>query len=216
MVIYRLLNFIPFDICRENKVKIIGFTPQTNEYLNGYLFRVLMAIGFRDLSTVVAQYGGWKPKPLIPNCAHYQFEHLKSTCNILMKVKLVKRSMENRGFSHLVSHRHDISNLFYFQSKFEFPGRVIPIRFCPACIEEQIYEKGFSFFKHEWNLYDNCFKHGASLLELSGMLRYSETIEYIQHILCGRGRGLEVARPSHKVSLKDDEQERLLMYFSLW
>lgn len=196
-------------------MKNTGFTPQINEFLNGYIFRVLMAIGFRDLSTVVAQYGGWKPNPLIPYYAHDQFEHLKSNSKLLIKTKLVKRNIENRVFCNLVNHRHDISNLFYSQSKFKFPGRVIPIRFCPICIEEQIYEKGYSFFKHEWNFYDNCFKHGASLLELSGILRHRETVEYIQHILYGRGSELEVARPSHKISLKNDEQERSLIYFSL-
>lgn len=51
----------------------------------------------------------------------------------------------------------------------------MPLRFCRACIEKQLYERGFAYFKLDWLYEVFCEIHATPLLKVKESLSLSKT-----------------------------------------
>ncbi|HFD0507867.1 TPA: hypothetical protein AB5E20_001647, partial [Vibrio cholerae] len=161
-----------------------GFGPALGESLQSFIFRVLDRNGFGDFSTVVTG-GGWGGKPSVPYHARIEFEVIEP--EVLFKLYEKNTKVNQTCFSSLSFHYHSFIETFYPEKPKSYSGQHIQIRYCQECIEKQLYESGYAYFKVDWLNADNCSEHSCQLYIVSHALSRGETIKAIKDILTGKG-----------------------------
>lgn len=138
-----------------------------DESLQSYLFRTLKVNGFFDYSSILVPRVGWGSKPSLPYEARDIFsEEDKSYLLKRLEISTILSEYESDCSNHF-DYVQSFDRTFFPQTKIKSAGKGIPIHYCPHCIEEQIYEYGFSYFKLCWQSQDYCFLHANNLLEIN-------------------------------------------------
>lgn len=161
-----------------------GFGPAFGESLQSFIFRVLFRAGYSDFSTIVTG-GGWGDKPRVPYHARSEFEIIDPEELFRLYEKNTKGNQT--CFSSPSSLKHSFIETFYPEKQKSYSGQHIQIRYCQNCIEKQLYELGYAYFKAVWLNLGNCSVHSCQLSIMSYGLSRGETIKTIKEILTGKG-----------------------------
>ncbi|HBC3979786.1 TPA: hypothetical protein KD888_000856 [Vibrio parahaemolyticus] len=175
-----------------------GFDPALGESLQSFIFRVLDRNGCSDFSTIVTG-GGWGDKPSVPYHARSEFEVIDPNGLFRLYEKSTKRG--HTCFSSPLLLTHSFIKTFYPEQQKNYSGQHIQIRYCQECIEKQLYELGFSYFKVDWLNSGNCSVHSCQLCVVSHGLSRGETIKAIKDILTGKGA--LVKKTNSKIAVVD-------------
>ncbi|QDZ89050.1 hypothetical protein D0436_00480 [Shewanella decolorationis] len=212
-----------------NSVKYLS--PQSDESVQGFIFRVMLLNGWGDFTTLIT-HGGWGSEPSAP-FESKQFFNVFDAC-LLLNVfeKQLDKYTEYSLFSDRFSHINLFRETFFPHKRKASCGSSIPLRFCRFCIEEQLYDKGFSYFKLEWLTDTFCkthltpmyeFKKSSSLAKIknslmSVLLADWEAVEELLSTpsFCGEPRqrsSLSLSRDERVVSFSPCAQRILVEYF---
>lgn len=161
-----------------------SFGPALGESLQSFIFRMLDRNGYCDFSTIVIR-GGWGDKPSVPYHARIEFEVIEP--EVLFKLYEKNTKVNQTCFPSLYFHYHSFIETFYPEKPKSYSGHHIQIRYCQECIEKQLHELGYAYFKAEWLNAGNCSVHSCQLTIVSHGLSRGETIKTIKDILIGKG-----------------------------
>jgi len=193
-----------------------GLGPVLGESLNSFIYRVLVRTGYRNFSTVLTSYG-WVIKPSVPFEARKEFEIFDSSELLKLFERSIvynqKISIFHRHFEHLlVPDNNTQSNqqkttsfreVFYPMKRKGSAGQSAEISFCNKCIQDQIKQHGFAFFKLEWEHEARCLSHSKRLLKLGHTSSLAQIVNNIQQVLKGKIPllSIEVQKNLHKLSI---------------
>lgn len=157
-----------------------------NESIQSFILRTLSRNGASDLSTICEKCY-WGLCPSVP----LEHAHLFSQIDIKKLQQLYKRTnpiiRDNYGniIGKLFKEKYDFRLTLTFKSTF-FPfkkktgcGPKTTIRYCRHCIREQVKERGFHYFKHQWLYLYDCEVHDYPLETLNNSAKKTP----IQNIL---------------------------------
>ncbi|EKF9860899.1 hypothetical protein O1D31_003049 [Vibrio cholerae] len=161
-----------------------GFGPALDESLQSFIFRVLDRNGYCDLSTIVTG-GGWGGKPSVPYHARSEFEVIEP--EVLFKLYEKNIKVNQTCFSSLFFQYHSFIETFYPEKQKSYSGQHVQIRYCQECLEKQLHELGYAYFKADWVNAGNCSVHSCQLCIVSHELSRGETTKAIKDILIGKG-----------------------------
>ncbi|WP_025628020.1 MULTISPECIES: hypothetical protein [Vibrio] len=164
--------------------RINSFAPALGESLQSFIFRVLYRAGYSDFSTIVTG-SGWGDKPRVPYHARSEFEVIDP--EVLFKLYEKCTKVNQTCFSSPFYLIHSFRDTFYPEKQKNYSGQHVQIRYCQDCIEKQLYELGYAYFKAEWLNAGNCLVHSCQLSIVSHGLSRGETIKTIKEILIGKG-----------------------------
>ncbi|MFS1161262.1 hypothetical protein [Aeromonas salmonicida] len=160
----------------------VGISPKIDESIQSFIFRIIIRTGWEDFSTVIT-HGGWGKIPSVPydiRCdinSHdwcFLFEKFESQLYVGKDFSLFR----NR-FSHATLFRET----FFPNKKKSSCGSSVPLRFCRFCIENQLVEQGFSYFKLDWLNKKFCNVHSVPLHKIRDCLSISETRDTLKSII---------------------------------
>ncbi|EIU7557774.1 hypothetical protein AB7W40_16725 [Providencia rettgeri] len=162
-----------------------GFGPMPDESLNSFIYRVLRRSGHRCFHSILMA-GGWGDKPSVPLSAKHEFKFLDR----YLKLDLYERTFRQEKnqvsiFSNPISHVNNLNKTFSPTKYVKSCGNTIQIKFCRKCIDVQIKESGFSYFKYEWLYEDFCKVHQSILHAIDSRVSRKEIFEVVQYILSG-------------------------------
>ncbi|WP_448512349.1 hypothetical protein [Photorhabdus laumondii] len=152
--------------------------------MQSFIFRVLKRTGYSDFSTVLTN-GGWGDKPNIPYQARSEFETFNPNDLFVLyeKNKYVNRTY----FSSPFSLKSLFIDVFYPEKQKSYSGQHVQIRYYQKCIEKQLYNLGYAYFKADWLKSSGCHIHNEQLNVVENRLSLNETSEAIKNSLTGKG-----------------------------
>ncbi|MCS0254115.1 hypothetical protein NDI99_22310 [Vibrio alginolyticus] len=162
-----------------------GFGPMPDESLNGFIYRVLWRSGYRCFHSILMT-GGWGDKPSVPLAAKHEFNFLDRYLKLDLYEKTFRQEKNQLSiFSNPISHVNNFEKTFSPIKDVKSCGNPIQIKFCRKCIDVQIKESGFSYFKNEWLNEDFCKSHQTVLHAIDPRVNRKEIFEVVQCILSG-------------------------------
>ena len=159
------------------------------ESINSFLFRTLVINGCRDFSGVIHN-GGWRLNPFMPDGYQYLLRDIEIS-------KLVSLYEKTYGSDYLFDYmafqltsKESMSRPFTLYQTFfsrEKDGthdkKINLIKYCPTCINEQILNSGFSYFKSEWNDSIYCEVHNSNIYAISNTTNNKFLLKEINYVL---------------------------------
>lgn len=116
-----------------------GICHQSDELLQSFILRVMIRVGWSDVTTLIT-YGGWGNNPSVSYEIKQEFDAFNASVLLdLFENQYYankKYSLFNKRFLHISL----FQETFFPHKKKTFCGSRVPLRFCRACIEKQIYE----------------------------------------------------------------------------
>ncbi|HAT1532608.1 hypothetical protein [Aeromonas hydrophila] len=159
-----------------------GICPQSDESLQSFIHRVMLRVGWSDFTTLIT-HGGWGSNPSVPYEVKQEFDAFDAS--ILLGI-FENQYYANKNYSLFdgrFSHVSLFQEIFFPRQKKTSCGGRVPLRFCRACIEKQLYEKGFSYFKLAWLYEAFCEIHVTPLLKVKEGLSLSKIINTLSFVL---------------------------------
>lgn len=200
-------------------IKNIGMSPKLDESIHSFFLRIMLRTGRENFTTIITQ-GGWGDTPSIPYEIRNELD--------MHDAHLFFYLFERRSYRKVNLFDNDFSNVTLFRKTF-FPdkkksscGRSVPLRFCPLCIEAQLVEQGYSYFKSDWLNTTFCKIHFVPLQEVKRSLSYSKTRDSLKSIIFAEWNKVSdsvsvvVSHPTVVVKELnlDDVKERLAISFA--
>lgn len=108
---------------------------------------------------------GWGSEPSAPFESKQFFNVFDAYLLLNVFEKQLDKYTEYSLFSDRFSHINLFRETFFPRKRKASCGSSIPLRFCRFCIEDQLYDKGFSYFKLEWLTDTFCKAHLTLMYE---------------------------------------------------
>ncbi|NRF27455.1 hypothetical protein HRJ45_16985 [Vibrio coralliilyticus] len=174
-----------------------GLRPLRGELLNGFIFRVLIRIGYDDFTTLVTKGGGGMT-PSVPYLTARSFSEFNTDDLIELFEENIPYKSGNdifiSNFLHLLCSKVENSeqpsllfrDVFFPAKKRRYAGKRFDIRFCSDCINNQIKNHGFAYFKHEWRNLSTCQIHSKPLLAVDKSLSSTAVVKALKGIMRGK------------------------------
>ena len=150
-----------------------GICPQSDESLQSFILRVMIRVGWSDVTTLIT-HGGWGNNPSVPYEIKQEFDAFNASVLLDLFENQYYTNKKYSLFDKRFSHISLFQETFFPHKKKTFCGSRVPLRFCRACIEKQIYERGFSYFKLAWLYETFCEFHATPLLKVKESLSLSK------------------------------------------
>ncbi|KPZ71263.1 hypothetical protein AN944_01638 [Shewanella sp. P1-14-1] len=173
-----------------------GLVPAINESLNSFIFRTLSRFGYWDFGTIIQQ-GGWGDEPKVPISAKGIFQIFEKAALLKLYEQTYLHDSKQSIFSNSLAYLEHFDSTFNPNKKSTTCGKLLPVRFCPFCIKEQLSNLGYSYFKVEWDRLSWCAVHLINLQQVPTKTSSKEVIKLISGVLKGEhlsGLALPVAQ----------------------
>lgn len=162
-------------------IRSIVASPKYDESIHSFFLRIMLRAGLEDFTTIIT-LGGWGETPSIP----YDVRHELNNYSVYFLFELFEKQfhLENcQGlFDNRLSYIHLFNEAFFPDKKKSFCGSRLPLRFCLHCIEEQLLDEGFTYFKLDWLSETFCNVHFTPLHKIRKGLSFSKTRDTLKSI----------------------------------
>lgn len=163
-------------------VRSIVASPKYDESIHSFFLRVMLRAGLEDFTTIIT-LGGWGEIPSIP----YDVRHELNKYDICFLFELFEKQFHLGNcqglFDNRLSYIHPFNEAFFPDKKKSFCGSRLPLRFCRRCIEEQLLNEGFTYFKLDWLSVGFCNVHYTPLHKIRDGLSFSKTRDTLKSII---------------------------------
>ncbi|EPQ7202593.1 hypothetical protein ACUV0Z_003897 [Providencia stuartii] len=150
-----------------------GICPQSDESLQSFIHRMMLRVGWSDFTTLIT-HGGWGSNPSVPYEVKQEFDAFDASILLDLFENQYYANKNYSLFDGRFSHISLFQETFFPHKKKTFCGSRVPLRFCRACIETQLHERGFSYFKLDWLYEAFCEIHATPLLKVKESLSLSK------------------------------------------
>ncbi|EPJ7099013.1 TPA: hypothetical protein MIU83_20020 [Klebsiella pneumoniae] len=159
-----------------------GICPQSDESLQSFILRVMLRVGWSDVTTLIT-HGGWGNNPSVPYEIKQDFDAFDASILLDLFENQYYVNKNHSLFDGRLSHISLFQETFFPRKKKTSCGGRVPLRFCRACIEKQLYERGFSYFKLAWFYETFCEIHATPLLKVKESLSLSKIRNILSFVL---------------------------------
>jgi hypothetical protein len=198
-----------------------GISPKIDESIHSFFLRVIIRTGWEDFTTIIT-HGGWGNTPSIPyelRCETNSYDR-RHLFELFERQFYVGRKLSL--FDNVFLHTRLFREAFFPDKKKSSCGSIVPLRFCYCCIEAQLVEQGFSYFKLDWLNAISCNVHLVPLHKIRNDLSFSKTRDTLKSIIFAEWnkiRDLVSAEVSHptvvgKESSYNDVKKMLAISFT--
>lgn len=199
----------------------IGMSPKIDESIHSFFLRIILLTGWEDFTTIIT-HGGWGNAPSIP----YEVRRKINSHDVHHLFYLFEKQFyagkKQSLFDNRFSHASLFREAFFPDKKKRSCGSRVPLRFCHYCIEAQLVEQGFSYFKLDWLNANFCNIHLVPLHKIRMDLSFSKTRDTLKSIILAEWNKIsdlvsaEVSHPTvvGNESRYDDLKEMLVVSFA--
>ncbi len=163
-------------------IQASGICPQSDESLQSFIHRMMLRVGWSDFTTIIT-HGGWGSNPSVPYEVKQEFDAFDASILLELFENQYYANKKHSLFDGRFLHIRLFEETFFPRKKKTSCGSRVPLRFCRACIEKQIYEMGFSYFKLTWLYETFCDIHLAPLLKIKEGLSISKIRNTLSFVL---------------------------------
>lgn len=162
--------------------QVSGISPQPDESVQSFILRVMFRIGRIDAKSILIS-GGWRHYPCVPYDIKKYFDVYGSSELFDLFEKQRYLSSKYNPFDNFSSSERVFWATFFPCDNKQHCGSKVPLRFCRPCIEKQIHENGFSYFKMDWLYEGICEVHSIPLIKVKKSLPSSKVKKILKFIL---------------------------------
>jgi len=161
--------------------QVSGISPQSDESIQSFMLRVMLRIGRIDDKSILIN-GRWRCNPCVP----YDIKKYFNVYGGAELFDLFKRqrylSSKYNPFDNFTSSERVFWATFFPCDNKQHCGSNVPLRFCRSCIEKQIHENGFSYFKMDWLYVGFCEVHSIPLIKVKKSMPSSKVKKILRSI----------------------------------
>ncbi|OAA06231.1 hypothetical protein LT23_04461 [Klebsiella pneumoniae] len=196
-----------------------GLGPQSDESVQGFILRVMLRNGWSDFTTLITN-GGWGSEPSVPFEPKQFFNVFDAYLLLNIFEKQLDRHTEYSLFSDRFSHINLFLETFFPHKRKASCGSSIPLRFCRFCIEDQLDDKGFSYFKLEWLTDKFCKTHLTPMYEFKKNSSFAKIKNALMSVLLADWEEVEdllsipsfLGEPHQRSNLSLSGDERIVSF----